>query len=221
MEADLRIIGDAIAKMDRLLLDTLELSRIGCIANQPENVSFREIAWDALEQMDEIIKAKGVKISVTKDLLVVNMDKMRLVEVLVILIENSVTYMGNQSEPRIDISYRLDGDKPVFIVAITESESTLASTVRSSSCSIKWTMKPKGQALVWLSSIGLSEFMAEGSGSSQSWKKGARYALHCLWSRLKVNHEISRLSYYHTSIILRTHGNNRPRCGYHGIGRMS
>ncbi len=116
MEADLRIIGDAIAKMDRLLLDTLELSRIGCIANQPKNVSFREIAWEALEQMDEIIKAKGVKISVTEDLLVVNVDKMRLVEVLVNLIENSVKYMGNQSQPRIDISYRLDGDKPVFLV---------------------------------------------------------------------------------------------------------
>ena len=49
MQADLRIANEAVTKMDQLLLETLELSRIGRIVNPPENVPFGEIVEDALE----------------------------------------------------------------------------------------------------------------------------------------------------------------------------
>jgi len=116
IETDLRLIGDALTRMDQLLGETLELSRIGRIVNPPEDVSFNEIASEALDQTGASIKAKGVNVSVADGLPLVRVDKMRIVEVLVNLIENSVKYMGDQPHPRIEIGYRSDEGQKIFFV---------------------------------------------------------------------------------------------------------
>ncbi|MGD0951966.1 MAG: HAMP domain-containing sensor histidine kinase [Methanotrichaceae archaeon] len=116
IETDLRFIGDALTRMDQLLGETLELSRIGRIVNPPEDVSFNEIASEALDQTGASIKAKGVNVSVADGLPLVRVDKMRIVEVLVNLIENSVKYMGDQPHPRIEIGYRSDEGQTIFFV---------------------------------------------------------------------------------------------------------
>ena len=56
--------------------------------NQPEDVSFNEIVSEALDQSGPSIKPKGVNVSVADGLPLVSVDKMRIVEVLVNLIEN-------------------------------------------------------------------------------------------------------------------------------------
>jgi len=45
-------------------------------------------------------------------------DRIKIVEVLVNLIENSINYMGDEPHPGIDIGYRTDddGDETVFFV---------------------------------------------------------------------------------------------------------
>ena len=116
IETDLRLIGDALTRMDQLLGETLELSRIGRIVNPPEDVSFNEIASEALDQTGASIKAKGVNVSMADGLPLVRVDKMRIVEVLVNLIENSVKYMGDQPHPRIEIGYRSDEGQKIFFV---------------------------------------------------------------------------------------------------------
>jgi len=116
IETDLRLIGDALTRMDQLLGETLELSRIGRIVNPPEDVSFNEIASEALDQTGASIKAKGVNVSMADGLPLVRVDKMRIVEVLVNLIENSVKYMGDQPHPRIEIGYRSDEGQTIFFV---------------------------------------------------------------------------------------------------------
>ncbi|VVB64651.1 Methanogenesis regulatory histidine kinase FilI [uncultured archaeon] len=113
---DFRLIGSAVARMDKLLGETLELSRIGRVANPTENVPFGEIVDEALAQTVERIHSNNVEISVGEDWPVVHADRMRLVEVLVNLIENSVKYMGNQPQPRIEIGHKLEGSRPVFFV---------------------------------------------------------------------------------------------------------
>ena len=95
MDEDFRIVSDAVTKMDKLLLDTLELSRIGRIVNPPDAVPFGEIVSEALAQSSAEISSKNVKVTVDEDLPIVQVDRMRLVEVLVNLIENSIKYMGN------------------------------------------------------------------------------------------------------------------------------
>jgi len=54
MNEDFRIVSDAVTKVDRLLLDTLELSRIGRIVNTSENVPFREIVSEAFRNVRQI-----------------------------------------------------------------------------------------------------------------------------------------------------------------------
>ena len=116
LKNDLRITNEAVTKMDRLLMETLELSRIGRVVNPPEGVPFGEIVEDALRQTNEIIKSKGCKVTVAQNLPVVHVDRMRIAEVLVNLIENSMKYMGSQAYLEIEIGQRIDGKDRIFFV---------------------------------------------------------------------------------------------------------
>lgn len=116
MRADLQMANGAVTKMHQLLMETLELSRIGRVVNPPEDVPFEEIVDDALGQIDEKIRSKGVKISVDRNLSTVRVDRMRIVEVLVNLIENSIKYMGLQANPKIEIGQRINGKDRIFFV---------------------------------------------------------------------------------------------------------
>jgi signal transduction histidine kinase len=53
---------------------------------------------------------------VAEDFPTVHVDRMRIVEVLVNLVTNSITYMGEQPRPKINIGYRVDEEEPVFFV---------------------------------------------------------------------------------------------------------
>jgi len=116
MKDDLRIVNEAVTKMDSLLQDTLELSRIGRIVNPSEIVPFGEIVKDALDLVAVKIHEKNVEILEERDWPVVLVDKMRISEVLVNLIENSLKYMGDQPNPEIELGRRLDGEDTVFFV---------------------------------------------------------------------------------------------------------
>jgi len=56
-------------------------------------------------------------VAISTDLPTVVGDRSRLLEVLQNLIDNAIKYMGPQSQPRIEIGVRCDGDEPVFYVA--------------------------------------------------------------------------------------------------------
>jgi len=116
VKSNLKYIENAATKMDLLLKHTLEVSRIGRVANPSEDVPFDELVWEAMGQTAEEIKSRGVKVSVAEYFPIVHVDRMRMVEVLVNLIENSINYMGEQPLPKIDIGYRVDGDENVFFV---------------------------------------------------------------------------------------------------------
>lgn len=113
---DLRLIEEAVTKMDRLLSETLELSRIGRVASPPEDVPFEEIVQEALLQTSHRIKSKGVDVLVAEDLPIVHVDRMRIVEALINLIENSIKYTGEQTQPRIEIGYQTGTKENVFFV---------------------------------------------------------------------------------------------------------
>ena len=109
-------ITNAIAKMDNLLKDTLELSRIGRVANPPDNVNFDDIVQDALSQVQERITKSGTKITVAQSMPDVFVDRMRIAEVMVNLIENGIKYMGDQAHPEIEIGYRIKDGQYTFFV---------------------------------------------------------------------------------------------------------
>lgn len=76
------------------------------MANPLEDVPFGEIVPEALEQNSTKLKSSGVEVSVAGDFPAVHVDRMRIAEVLVNLITNSINYMGEQPHPKIDIGYR-------------------------------------------------------------------------------------------------------------------
>ena len=116
MRADFRITNEAVTKMDQLLLETLELSRIGRVVNPPEDVPFGEIVEDALRQTSEKIKSKGFKVYAAQNLPAVHVDRLRVTGVLVDLIENSIKYMNLEVNPEIEIGQRTDGIDRIFFV---------------------------------------------------------------------------------------------------------
>ena len=116
VESDLKFISDAAIKMDILLRDTLKLSRIGRVVNPPEEVPFGELIEEALELTAEQIKSNGVEITVAGNFPTVHVDRLRVVEVLVNLIGNSINYLDERSPLKIEIGFCNEGEDTVFFV---------------------------------------------------------------------------------------------------------
>ena len=70
---DFYFIDNAAAKMEQLMDDSLQLFRIGRMANPPEDVPFAEIVNDALEQTRQQIESSSVKVRVADDFPVVKL----------------------------------------------------------------------------------------------------------------------------------------------------
>jgi signal transduction histidine kinase len=115
-KADLQRINEATEKMQRLLNELLELSRIGRISNPPSNTPFAKIVEDALALTRGRLMAGNIKVAVEKELPTVNGDRPRLVEVLQNLIDNAAKFMGDQPAPQIEIGTQQEGVQQVFFV---------------------------------------------------------------------------------------------------------
>ncbi|MBN2393959.1 MAG: PAS domain S-box protein [Anaerolineae bacterium] len=113
---DIIYIDDAITKMQRLLSELLELSRIGRLMNPPEEVAFEAIAREAIALVQGRITARGVEVVIAPGLPTVHGDRARLVEVVQNLIDNACKFMGDHPHPQIDIGARQDGGEAVFYV---------------------------------------------------------------------------------------------------------
>lgn len=113
---DIDRIGSAADRMNRLLKDLLELSRIGRIVNPPQDVPFETLAREAVELLQGSIKARGVRVHIQPNLPNVRVDRVRLIEVLQNLIDNAVKFMGGQTEPSIEIGVMDNSNPPIFFV---------------------------------------------------------------------------------------------------------
>jgi signal transduction histidine kinase len=113
---DLERVGAAADRMGQLLDDLLELSRVGRIANPPEQVALADLAAEAVQLLSGPIAARGVQVTIAPDLPVVRADRVRLGEVFQNLVENAVKFMGEQPHPEISIGVRHDNGETVCFV---------------------------------------------------------------------------------------------------------
>jgi len=113
---DLTRISSAADKLHSTISDLLELSRIGRIINPPEEVDLVQLTKEILETIDGQIKAHNVTVRTSSDLPIVYGDRDRLHEVLQNLIENAAKYMGEQTNPTIEIGTRNDKNGQVIFV---------------------------------------------------------------------------------------------------------
>lgn len=109
-------ISDATKKMQRLLDELLELSRIGRLINPPSEVPFDDLVREALELAHGELTERQVQVKIEAELPIVNVDRVRMVEVLQNLIVNAVKFMGQQENPIIEIGMQIMNDKQTFFV---------------------------------------------------------------------------------------------------------
>lgn len=117
IESDVLQINAAVDQMERLLEDLLDLSRLGRMINPEEEINLNELIDTALNLVSGQIDSGGVEVDIQPNLPRVYGDRTRLLEVFQNLIENAAKYMGDQSEPRIQIGINTDGKRPIYFVS--------------------------------------------------------------------------------------------------------
>jgi PAS domain S-box-containing protein len=117
LKADIKRIGDATDKMQLLLNELLELSRIGRLMNPHEHIPFNEIAREAVDLVQGRLLMARVHVRIQKNMPSVYGDKRRLVEVIQNLVDNAAKFTGNKPRPRIEIGHDGHEDgRPIFFV---------------------------------------------------------------------------------------------------------
>jgi len=109
-------IKEAVQKMERLLNELLELSRIGRLMNPPQDVPFGEIVQEALQSVQGRLRENKIEVVIQTALPVVRGDRLRLVEVVQNLVDNAAKFMGQQKDPLIKIGVELGHNAPVFFI---------------------------------------------------------------------------------------------------------
>jgi signal transduction histidine kinase len=116
IQKDFKRIAGAADKMDELLSDLLELSRVGRIINPPEETDLIILVKETLEILDARIRSKNVSVRIAPDLPIMYCDRVRLREVFENLIANAVKYTGRQPNPAIEIGVRSTQDEQIIFV---------------------------------------------------------------------------------------------------------
>jgi signal transduction histidine kinase len=75
-----------------------------------------KLTHEALETLNARIRSKNVQVIVSPNLPSIYCDQIRLREVVENLIDNAIKYMGDQSDPQIEIGIRNGDTEPVIFV---------------------------------------------------------------------------------------------------------
>jgi signal transduction histidine kinase len=117
LKQDINRIGDATDKMQLLLSELLDLSRIGRLANPYQQINFKELAYEIVEILHGRLHEKKIAVDIQENLPLVYGDRRRLSEVLQNLVDNAAKFTGTQSSPRIEIGQNgFENEKPIFYV---------------------------------------------------------------------------------------------------------
>ncbi len=116
MRKDLTRISNAAKRMERLLQELLELSRIGHSLNPPEEVELGTVAQEAARIVAGRLRERGVTLEIAAALQKVVGDRSRLLQVMQNLLDNAIKFFGDQPNPRVEIGARQIGEETVFYI---------------------------------------------------------------------------------------------------------
>ncbi|MBN2125803.1 MAG: GHKL domain-containing protein [Deltaproteobacteria bacterium] len=116
-EKYLRYMSDAARRMEALIDDLLELSRIGRLTETPKEISLTDLLEETLSGFRPKLEEKGIEVRVQEGLPTVYGEKRRLGQVMENLLSNAVKYLGRDNPaPRIDIGCQREDGRDVFFV---------------------------------------------------------------------------------------------------------
>ncbi len=113
---DLAFISSAAEKMNMQLDELLNFSKVGRGVNPSIEATLQEMAQEAIGLVAGRIDKRGVRVQVMQKPAVLYGDRVRLVEVFQNLIDNAVKFMGEQSDPLIEIGAETNDGKTVCFV---------------------------------------------------------------------------------------------------------
>jgi signal transduction histidine kinase len=116
MRSDIAYITAATEKMQWLLNDLLELSRIGRLMNPPEEIYFEEIVSEAMEMVSGRLVAQKIQVKIAAERHQLYGDRQRLREVFENLLDNAIKYLHSQPAPEITIGIRSTGGEVIYYV---------------------------------------------------------------------------------------------------------
>ena len=106
-------IARAASRLDQLLNDILELSRVRRTELSVEEIDSAAIAADVLSRLEDKIKQKGAKIKISPDLPRLRVDRRWAVEAIYNLVGNALKYTVEGAPPEIEIvSYQPSTNDP-------------------------------------------------------------------------------------------------------------
>lgn len=115
LDSTIQRIANAADKMEAMLSELLELSRIGRALNTLVRVPIREVTEEAIELLDSRI-SENITIKISDDLPTVYADRIRLREVMQNLIDNAIKYSSSKPNPIIEIgSQKLGNEQFIFV----------------------------------------------------------------------------------------------------------
>ncbi|MBN2116878.1 MAG: PAS domain S-box protein [Anaerolineales bacterium] len=117
LKEDIQRIVTASDKMQRLLDELLELSRIGRLMNPPGSIVFEDLVQEVIKMMEARLRERNVEVKIQEDLPIVFGDSQRLLEVIQNLLDNAVKFMGEQTRPVIEIGTQgEENGRPILYV---------------------------------------------------------------------------------------------------------
>lgn len=102
----LGIIRDVSGKMEVLISNLLELSRVGRVAYSKEEVNFSAVVKEAVKAFSSGIEEGGIELVVADEFPRLRCDRQRMVQVMENLLSNAIRFMGENPSPRIEIGHR-------------------------------------------------------------------------------------------------------------------
>jgi len=113
---NIRRIENAADKMNELMEQLLEFSKMGRKINKPEIIDMNNLVKDVVELLSGNIEKKGARVDIYPDLPPVVGDYPRIFEVIENLIDNAVKFSMDANSPYIKIGYRIKENDCVFFV---------------------------------------------------------------------------------------------------------
>lgn len=113
---DMQFIRDAADKMELMLHELLELSRIGRHENPFKTVAFHELVKEATSWLGGSLSETQAVVTVTDQSVTLHGDRLRLAQIWQNLLENALNYREKTIAPHIEIGFEQQGVETRFYV---------------------------------------------------------------------------------------------------------
>jgi PAS domain S-box-containing protein len=121
IRSDMNRINQAADKMQALLEELLELSRIGRLVNPPEDIDLDAMVEDVVELVSGRLAKGAIEVRVAPALPTVRGDRPRIQEVLLNIMDNAAKFMPEREDALIEIGWQRTDDPNLATIYVRDN----------------------------------------------------------------------------------------------------